>query len=109
MTVLHYFNERREGLAANHESLVKFSGEDDPHYRKVMKELWRMGMKVNKIRSASASKSQICRYPFCEIDFKHQNSRYFVFFLIFNSVRLKPQSSTASISMIEKIYFGGNN
>jgi hypothetical protein len=43
MTVLHYQNERREGIPADHENIAKHAGPKDRNYQKMMKELKRMG------------------------------------------------------------------
>ena len=43
MTILHYLKERREGIALDHENMVKFTGIDDGNYKKALKELRRMG------------------------------------------------------------------
>jgi hypothetical protein len=43
MTVLHYQNERREGIPSDHGNIVKYADPKDRNYQKVMKELKRMG------------------------------------------------------------------
>ncbi|MCJ1243422.1 hypothetical protein MMC30_000619 [Trapelia coarctata] len=55
MATLHYINERRQGIPADHEFLVKYGGPRDPNYKTVMKELRRMGAYHKAIKAASGS------------------------------------------------------
>jgi hypothetical protein len=53
MTIIRYQNERREGIPADHENMVKYSNEKDRNYVKVMKELKRMGQEGSNIVNIS--------------------------------------------------------